>query len=111
MTSNTAEDFLSTFTAHCVTHSKSKTAINSRNVLVYLGKNNLQTWSGPEQDAKVTEIVVNQEYNPEKFYSDIAILKLKDALKRSNYVRPICLWNFDNDLKLIVNKLGSVPGW
>lgn len=76
-----------------------------------MGKTNLQKWNGPEQDAKVAEIVINPEYNPERFYGDIAILKLKDPLTRSNYVRPVCLWNFDNDLKLIVDKLGSVPGW
>lgn len=94
-----------------MTHEKSKRAINNNNVLVYLGKSNLQKWTGPEQDAKVGEIVINPEYNSERFYSDIAILKLKDTLTRSNFVRPVCLWNFESDLKLIVNKLGSVPGW
>ena len=97
--------------AHCVTHEKTKRPINSSNVLVYLGKNNLQKWTGPEQDAKVSRIIVHPDYNPERFYGDIAILKLKDALTRTNYVRPVCLWNFETDLKMIVNKLGSVPGW
>lgn len=101
----------SLFPAHCVTHSKSKVAIDPDNLLVYLGKNNLQKWTGPEQDAKVADIIVNSEYDPERFYSDLAVLKLKATLLRSNFVRPICLWNFDTDLKLIVNKLGSVPGW
>lgn len=99
------------FSAHCVTHEKTKRPINSSNVLVYLGKNNLQKWTGPEQDAKVSRIIVHPDYNPERFYGDIAILKLKDALTRTNYVRPVCLWNFETDLKMIVNKLGSVPGW
>lgn len=94
-----------------MTHSKSKRAINSNNVLVYLGKNSLLKWNGPEQDAKVADIIVNPDYDPERFYSDIAILNLKSSLTRSNFVRPICLWNFETDLKLIINKLGSVPGW
>lgn len=89
----------------------SKRSINSKNVLVYLGKTSLQKWTGPEQDAKVGEIIINSEYNPERFFGDIAILKLKDTLTRSNFVRPVCLWNFDSDLKLIVNKTGMVPGW
>lgn len=97
--------------AHCVTHDKTKRAINSDKVLVYLGKTSLQKWSGPEQDAKVAEIVVNPEYDPERFYSDIAILKLKDSLTKTNFVRPVCLWSLETDLKMIVNKLGSVPGW
>lgn len=94
-----------------MTHEKSKRAINTNNVLVYFGKNSLLKWTGPEQDAKVAEIVVSPDYNPERFYGDIAVLKLKDTLTRSNFVRPVCLWNFETDLKLIVDKLGSVPGW
>jgi len=78
---------------------------------VYLGKHNLQKWTGQEQDGKVIDIIINDEYDPERFYSDVAILKLKDPLRRTNYVRPVCLWNFDTDLKHIVDKLGSVPGW
>lgn len=97
--------------AHCVTSPKSRRAINSDNLLVYLGKQNLQKWTGMEQDAKIAEIVVNVDYNPYSFFGDIAILKLKDKLTRSNYVRPVCVWSFDDDLKNIVNKLGVVPGW
>lgn len=105
------DSFIYSLPAHCVTHEKTKRSINSNKVLVYLGKTNLQKWTGPEQDAKVEEIIVHSEYDPERFYSDIAILKLKDALTKTNYVRPICLWNLETDLKMIVNKLGSVPGW
>lgn len=103
--------FLNISSAHCVTHENSKRPINSSNVLVYLGKNSLQKWTGPEQDAKVAEIVVNHEYDSERFYGDIAVLKLKESLRRTNFVRPVCLWEFETDLKTIVNKLGSVPGW
>lgn len=97
--------------AHCVTHAKTSRAINSDNLLIYLGKNNLQKWTGPEQDAKVAEIVVHPEYDSERFYSDLAVLKLKDSVTRSNYIRPVCLWSFDSDLKMIVGKHGSIPGW
>ena len=94
-----------------MTHEKSKRAIGSNNVLVYLGKSSLRKWTGPEQDAKVAEIVINPDYNPERFYGDIAVLKLKETLLKTNFVRPLCIWNIDTDLKLIVNKLGLVPGW
>lgn len=94
-----------------MTHEKSKRAISPGNLLVYLGKNSLRKWSGPEQDAKVADIIVNPDYNPERFYGDLAVLKLKETMTRTNFVRPICLWNFDTDLKLIVNKQGQVPGW
>lgn len=71
----------------------------------------MQKWTGPEQDAKVADIIVHPEYDAERFYSDLAVLKLKDSLTRTNYVRPICLWNSDDDLKSVVGKLGEVPGW
>lgn len=94
-----------------MTHSKSTRAISSDNVLVYLGKTSLQKWQGQEQDAKVGEIVISDEYDPANFHGDIATLKLKQRLERTNFVRPVCLWNFDSDLKIVVGKLGSVPGW
>lgn len=97
--------------AHCVTHQSTKRPINTENLLIYAGKFNLRKWTGPEQDGKVQEIIVHPDYDYERFFSDIAILKLKDSMSRSNYVRPVCLWKFDNDLKLIVEKLGSVPGF
>lgn len=97
--------------AHCVTITKSKRPVNSDNLLVYLGKQNLQKWTGNEQDAKISEIIVSNDYNPDTFFGDIAILKLKATLTRSNYVRPVCVWTFDSDLKVIVNKAGLVPGW
>lgn len=97
--------------AHCVTHSKSKTPVQKDKLLVYLGKHNLQKWTGHEQDGKVIDIIVNEEYDYERFYSDIAILRLKETLKRTNYVRPVCLWVFDTELRGIVDKLGNVPGW
>lgn len=97
--------------AHCVTHEKTKRAVNTEDLLVYAGKYNLRKFTGPEQDGKVEEIIVHPDYDYERFFSDIAILRLKDKLRRDNYVRPVCLWNFDSDLKLIVDKLGSVPGF
>lgn len=99
------------FLAHCVTIQKTNRAISTDKLLVYLGKHNLQKWTGQEQDGKIIDIVVNEEYDSERFYSDIAILKLKEPLKRTNYVRPVCIWKFDSELRSIVDKLGSVPGW
>uniref|UniRef100_A0A182SU81 Peptidase S1 domain-containing protein n=2 Tax=Neocellia TaxID=44535 RepID=A0A182SU81_9DIPT len=35
----------------------------------------------------------------------------KEDVKYSNFVRPVCLWNFDDDYKTLINKIGLVPGW
>lgn len=98
--------------AHCVTFKDTTRSIDIDSLLVYLGKFNLRKWTGPEQDLKVAEIIINPKYDNERFYSDIAIVKFKTAARYSDYVRPICLWNYDdNELRKVINKLGNVPGW
>jgi secreted trypsin-like serine protease len=97
--------------AHCVCIEKSETPINADSLLIYLGKYNLRKWTGPEQDGKVSEVIVHPDYDHSRFYSDIAVLRLKDDISIDNHVRPVCLWNFNDDLKMIVDKLGEVPGW
>lgn len=94
-----------------MTHQKTTRPISADKLLIYLGKHNLQKWTGQEQHGKVVEIVIHNEYDPDRFYSDLAILKLIDSLQKTNFVRPVCLWKFDSDIRGIVNKLGSVPGW
>ncbi|XP_055548096.1 serine proteinase stubble-like isoform X2 [Wyeomyia smithii] len=97
--------------AHCVTLEKSRRPVESSSLLLYLGKTNLKRWTGPEQDAKIEQVLVHTDYNYERFFADIALLKLKDDVKFNNFVRPACLWNFDEDYKMLINKVGYVPGW
>uniref|UniRef100_A0A1B0CJT0 Peptidase S1 domain-containing protein n=2 Tax=Lutzomyia longipalpis TaxID=7200 RepID=A0A1B0CJT0_LUTLO len=80
-------------------------------LLIYLGKYNLLQWHGPEQDVKVSEIIIHHDYDNEKFFSDLAIVKLKTEARYSEYVRPVCLWGFSKELRGIVNKIGKVPGF
>lgn len=96
--------------AHCVTRKRTATPINPEHLLVYLGKADLLHWQGQEQDFSVDEIVVHPNYNHSRFYSDIAVLKLKKKAKYTDYVRPVCLWE-GWDLKQVVGKVGRVPGW
>lgn len=94
--------------AHYVTIERTSNPINSESLLIYLGKFNLKKWTGPEEDVKVSEIIVNPKFNYDRFYSDVAIIKLKSEVRITDYIRPVCLWNTNTDLKNIVNKTGNV---
>uniref|UniRef100_A0A182JJF3 Peptidase S1 domain-containing protein n=1 Tax=Anopheles atroparvus TaxID=41427 RepID=A0A182JJF3_ANOAO len=97
--------------AHCVTLANTNRTVDVDSLLVYFGKIELDKWNGPEQDAKISSIYIPEEYNPQRFYQDIALLLLKDDVKYSSVVRPICLWNYDTDYKGLINKVGLIPGW
>ena len=97
--------------SHCVTLDKTRESVDPEDLLVYLGKHNLRKWTGPEQDAKVREIFIHPDYNYNRFYSDIAILRFTTEVTFNNFIRPACLWNFDEDYKILINKTGHVPGW
>lgn len=97
--------------AHCVAHEKSRRPIDGDSLLLYFGKTNLKKWNGPEQDAKIERILIHPDYNYESFFADVALLKLKADVKYDNFVRPACLWSFDEDYKVLINKVGFVPGW
>ncbi|XP_052865076.1 coagulation factor XI-like isoform X2 [Anopheles cruzii] len=97
--------------AHCVTLEKSSRTVAAESLLLYFGKIDLGKWNGVEEDAQVRSIHVPAQYHHERFFSDIAVLLLKDDVKFSNFVRPVCLWAFDDDYKSLINKIGFVPGW
>lgn len=73
-----------------------------------MGKFNLKRWTGPEEDVKVSEIIVNPQFNYDRFYSDVAIIQLKSEVTITDYIRPVCLWNTNTDIKNIVNNTGTV---
>lgn len=96
--------------AHCVTLKRTARAMNPEHLLVYLGKSDLLHWQGHEQDFSVDRIIVHPEYNYSRFYNDMALLKLKNEIRYTDYVRPVCLWE-SADLKAVVGHTGRVPGW
>nr|XP_023012927.1 uncharacterized protein LOC111502961 [Leptinotarsa decemlineata] len=98
--------------AHCVTRRKTQSTLSTSSLVVYLGKYYLKIWSNPGiQDKNVEKIIVHPKYNSQTFSFDIAILKLSSPAKITDYVRPICLWNEQTDLGVVVGKAGTVVGW
>lgn len=97
--------------AHCVTKPHSNRAIDPINILVYLGKYNLKKFGSEIQDKEVERIFVHPNYNYSVYFNDIAVLKLAEPARFTNYVRPCCLWEESNDLDSIVDRQGTVVGW
>ncbi|XP_072382310.1 chymotrypsin-like elastase family member 2A [Diabrotica undecimpunctata] len=98
--------------AHCVITLKTRKTLSPTSLIVYLGKYYLRSWTNPGiQSRQVANIVVHQNYNPRTFQHDIAILKLIEPAKITNYVRPVCLWEGDKNLRSVIERQGTVVGW
>jgi len=59
----------------------------------------------------VKEIHFHPDYNEESLEADLAILKLKARVEYTEYVRPICLWQFSSDINDIVGQTGTVSSY
>ncbi|CAH4030722.1 serine protease gd-like isoform X1 [Pieris brassicae] len=98
--------------AHCVTRKESVRVVNKNTLTVYLGKHNLRTTVDGVQIRLVGEIIVHPRYNASSFSRDLGILKLRESVQYTDYVRPVCLWPDDLvDLNNVIGKTGSVVGW
>lgn len=96
---------------HCVAYSRSARRIKIANIVIYLGKHNLSKFNGPENAAKIANILIHPEYNPETLYSDIALITLQSYVEFTEYIRPVCLWSSNSDIRLVINQTGLIPGW
>ncbi|RZC34688.1 serine proteinase stubble-like, partial [Asbolus verrucosus] len=97
--------------AHCVAKPHSNRPIDTKRLAVYLGKYSLKKFGSGTQDREVSDIFIHPQYNYSVYFNDIAVLKLKNSVDITNYVRPCCLWEGGNDIEYVLNKLGTVVGW
>ncbi|XP_011737387.2 probable threonine protease PRSS50 [Macaca nemestrina] len=94
--------------AHCLTR---------RDVIysVRVGSPWIDQMTQTASDVLVLQVIVHSKYRAQRFWSwvghanDIGLLKLKQALKYSKYVRPICLPGTDYVVK--DHSLCTVTGW
>ncbi|XP_050677588.1 serine protease gd-like isoform X2 [Leptidea sinapis] len=98
--------------AHCVTRKGSSRIVNKNTLTVYLGKHNLRTSVEGVQIRLVAEISVYPEYNATSFNKDFSVLKLRESVQFTEFVRPACLWP-ENQIALsnVIGKKGAVVGW
>ncbi|KAG8277454.1 hypothetical protein J6590_041620 [Homalodisca vitripennis] len=96
---------------HCIRDEDTVTKKPSE-VVVYLGKFNLQQWEEPHSVIKqVSEIHIHPDFDPTKYTADVALLQLKTLIDYSMFIQPVCLWSEPPQLDLIVGRVGTVVGW
>ncbi|XP_073948008.1 uncharacterized protein isoform X2 [Choristoneura fumiferana] len=98
--------------AHCVTRKGSSRIVNPNTLTVFLGKHNLRTSVEGVQIKLVSDIRVHPSYNASSYSRDVSVLKLREQVRYTDFVRPACLWP-DNEIDLsnVIGKKGSVVGW
>ncbi|KAG4065746.1 hypothetical protein HA402_012424 [Bradysia odoriphaga] len=96
--------------AHCV--SRFGEPMQSNQILVSLGRLNLDVHESSGQNFTVTEVIIHPDFKFTDLNNDIAILRLSTHATYNNYVQPICMWPSNKkDLSEIVGRAGMVVGW
>ncbi|XP_071959226.1 uncharacterized protein [Antedon mediterranea] len=94
--------------AHCIHLSDA----SKLNVKVRLGEWDADTEEDFESHFEVNEIVIHPDYNIETFDSDIALIRLKQPIRYTDYILPVCLPSQQRAEKLIkAGQKGFVSGW
>uniref|UniRef100_A0A336M0I6 CSON009299 protein n=1 Tax=Culicoides sonorensis TaxID=179676 RepID=A0A336M0I6_CULSO len=84
-------------------------------IVVFVGRNNIDDWT--EQGyitPKVRKVIVHPQYKEKdqfNYDADIALITLKQTIKFTQYVRPICLWDGSTKITEIISQVGIVVGW
>ena len=116
--------------SHCVTYLSTSQTIDPDNLIIYAGKNSLKKscpherkfsvsfifwWNlkcftnvFPRAFLQVSKVISHPNYDHESFKFDIAMVKLSTQIQFNDYIRPICLWNKNYNIRRLVNTLGSV---
>uniref|UniRef100_A0A1Q3FQ98 Putative trypsin-like serine protease n=1 Tax=Culex tarsalis TaxID=7177 RepID=A0A1Q3FQ98_CULTA len=103
------ENFVIT-AAHCTVPNRNILAADD--VVVRLGLHNR---TGPSEHSKiydVVEIIRHEAFNMDNLRNDVALLRMADDIKYSDYIQPICLWPVSiGSLNSILKSRGYVVGW
>ena len=61
----------------------------------------------------ISQFITHPDWNTQNLNFDgcITIMVLRDRITYSAYIRPICLWNYDDNLQNIIGQNGVVAGW
>ena len=99
--------------AHCIQDKQSNKKREAETGVVYVGKHNLDNWNEQGSEKRgVERFIVNDEWKPFdiKYDADIAIIVMDSAVEYSQYVRPVCVWEFSDNLNDIVGQRGILAG-
>ncbi|XP_074129105.1 prothrombin [Sminthopsis crassicaudata] len=100
--------------AHCLFYPPWDKNFTVDDLLVRIGKHQRAKYErNMEKIAKLEKIIIHPKYNwKENLDRDIALLKLKQPIAFSDYIRPVCLPSKDVVQKLFLSgHKGRVTGW
>ena len=65
------------------------------------------------QRRDIHRFIVHKDWQPfgKTYDADIAIIVLDSPVEYTQYVRPLCIWEFSNDLNEVVGQSGALAGW
>ncbi|KAK1802251.1 hypothetical protein P4O66_021920, partial [Electrophorus voltai] len=97
--------------AHCVTEPGQRETVQTSDLRVVLGKHHISDLRDSKrlQHMQVSEILVHPSYDPNTFNSDIAILKLLDKARITEFVFPVCLPHVQGGE--VTTKQAYITGW
>ncbi|XP_035781322.1 prostasin-like [Anopheles albimanus] len=95
--------------AHCVMTDHGPIELDRLSVQV--GRNRLSVASERSQEHQALELILHPGFSVNSVTDDIALIKLATDVTLTNYIQPVCLWNQDEKLELIVGRNGTIVGF
>ncbi|KAK9751277.1 Serine protease gd N-terminus [Popillia japonica] len=97
--------------AHCVTVLSTKKMIDKDLFLLYMGLTHISD-PGPYFKLRlVKDIVIHKDFDPGRYFNDLAVVEINDPVEFSDYIKPICLWDGDLGITSLIGQIGTVVGW
>jgi secreted trypsin-like serine protease len=101
--------------AHCIYDEQLKRSLTPTEVVLFLGRFNIKSWSETDYLARdVEQLIVHEDFkvrSEASFDADIGLMIMKKPAIYNQYIRPICLWTGSTELNEIVGQNGIVTGW
>lgn len=97
--------------AHCVIESITTRKLRDpRSLILYFGLINRKDFTASHvQRPQASRLIMHPRYTVSE--NDIAVIKFDKPVKFTDWVRPVCLWEDDIDMRYIVNRTGTVVGF
>lgn len=102
--------------AHCVAPRPlyAKATKTPENLVIRLGETDTKKYEGSEKDINVEKIIYHNDYSWDGLNNDIALIKLAEPVKFTDYIQPICLASLEApaDTKCYITGWGKMkhPG-
>ncbi|KAK9751270.1 Serine protease gd N-terminus [Popillia japonica] len=97
--------------AHCVTVLGTKKMMDKDLFLLHVGLTHISE-PGPYSKLRlVKDIIIHNDFDPERYFNDLAIVEINEPVEFSDYIKPICLWDGDVEINSLIGQFGTIAGW